>query len=213
MATTDYDYRAIVDDLDRKRDELRAQLERVEAAIRSVEALIGPVPEPLRPVSSGLIRDSEVPIAAVLQPLVRRHDYVKPAIRQAKLLEVITAKGPISVHALRQNEPFKTWGNIVHSDMQALRKRGQVVCLGDGWQTMECYERKRKALADTPALERPAQFVVNDATSRNHPGKAGDEFETVWRPGRDSPSLTGQAPGLGSTLAAEAFVGTRGKRK
>jgi hypothetical protein len=32
------------------------------------------------------------------------------------------------------------------------------------------------------------------------------EYDTVWRPGKDAPSLTGDAKGLGSTLAGSDFL-------
>lgn len=61
-------------------------------------------------------------------------------------------------------------------------------------------ERLARQVAAAPAPTAAALFMPSAERSD------GDRiYETVWTPHRDAPSLTGDAPGLGTTLAGRSF--------
>jgi hypothetical protein len=73
---------------------------------------------------------------------------------------------------------------VVLNELFALRRTGDVKRVhGDRWALSTNQE---------PALE-------------FGPTAAGVEYEVVWHPHRDAPSLTGGSPGLGTTLSSDGF--------
>ena len=70
-----------------------------------------------------------------------------------------------------------------------------------------------KRLTDEPPRQPlPTPTSTTTVVTRPRPAYL-DQFETVWTPHRDAPSLTGGADGMGASLSGAAFmVGISGNR-